>query len=59
MSLTERISSLKQKHRDLDAEIERLSLSPSSAGEVNELKRQKLHLRDEIARLESEDARAA
>ena len=60
MALSEHIETLKQKHRDLDIEISRLLSSPSSTDrEVSLLKRRKLQLRDQIARLESGDGEAA
>ena len=47
-----RLAALRAEHRALDAEIE--ALSGRGAGlEVQRLKREKLRLRDEIARLES------
>ena len=57
MTLKDHITTLKNRHRELDAEISRLLSSPSATdSEVNELKRQKLQLRDQISRLESEAA---
>ncbi|MEP2942647.1 MAG: DUF465 domain-containing protein [Hyphomicrobiales bacterium] len=47
------IGHLRQKHRDLDAAIEALEgASRSDPLRVQRLKKQKLHLKDEIAALE-------
>ncbi|MGF1627622.1 MAG: YdcH family protein [Alphaproteobacteria bacterium] len=50
----ERLARLRQEHRDLDDSIARLSeAGPINQLEVQRLKRRKLSLRDQIARLES------
>ena len=52
--LAERIAGLRQEHRELDAEIERMQVD-MAADElaVKRLKKRKLQLKDLIARLES------
>jgi hypothetical protein len=52
--LAERIAGLRQEHRELDAEIERMQ-ADMAADElaVKRLKKRKLQLKDMIARLES------
>ena len=52
--LAERIAGLRQEHRELDAEIERMQVD-MAADElaVKRLKKRKLQLKDMIARLES------
>jgi hypothetical protein len=52
--MAQRVASLRQEHRDLDTAIAALQTS-ISADElaVKRLKRRKLQLKDEIARLES------
>jgi hypothetical protein len=45
---------LERRHHELDKEIEAEALRPSSGnGRINELKRKKLVLKDEIQRLRS------
>ena len=52
MSLQNHLSELQRRHHALDQEIARETLHPSAdAGRVAELKRRKLLLKDEIARL--------
>lgn len=48
-----RLVRLRQEHRDLDAAIEALRISPASDQlQLARLKKRKLRLRDEIAQLE-------
>lgn len=48
------LDTLRSKHRDLDAEIEKLSQSPGVDDlELKRLKSEKLHLKEEIARFET------
>ncbi len=55
MTLDNHIAELSRRHRELDAELEKLTGSPSSSSEeVAELKRRKLKLKDEIRRLEDQ-----
>lgn len=52
MSLEVHIHELHERHRQLEAEIEREMLSPARDGlAVSELKKRKLHLKEEIERL--------
>ncbi len=52
MSLDSHIAQLKLRHRELEAKLERALAHPSSDdGELYELKRQKLMLKDKIAEL--------
>ncbi len=52
--ITDKIQSLAIQHRDLDVAIEALIESgKSDAIQIQRLKKQKLHLRDRIARLEN------
>lgn len=52
--VAERLAMLRQEHRDLDAEILRLQADiDSDELAVKRLKKRKLQLRDQIARLES------
>ena len=52
MSLQTHIEELTRRHRDLEKEIEALRFRRGSEPvEVVELKRRKLHLKDEMARL--------
>jgi hypothetical protein len=57
MSITAHLSALEQKHQALEQEIEN-ELSRPSADDVRvqELKRQKLKLKDEITRLKTNSA---
>jgi hypothetical protein len=51
----ERLASLKARHRALDEEIAALSAAgPANSIQVQKLKKQKLALKDVIARLESD-----
>jgi hypothetical protein len=55
VALQERIVELKMEHRDLDAAIERLEADPAHDElQIRRLKRRKLLLKDQIARLERE-----
>ena len=57
MTASARLEALKQKHRDLDNQLLKLSASPSiSDSDIAELKRRKLQLKDEIARMQSQAA---
>lgn len=50
-----RLARLRQEHRDLDAAIEALRISPASDQlQLARLKKRKLRLRDEIAQLEDQ-----
>ncbi len=50
-----RLVRLRQEHRDLDAAIEALRISPASDQlQLARLKKRKLRLRDEIAQLEDQ-----
>lgn len=52
MSTEARIQSLKAKHRDLDEKIATAAASPAADGSrVTAMKREKLRIKDEIARL--------
>ncbi len=53
--LRQKIAELKQQHRDLDEQIETL-VTDSNADQllVQRLKKQKLHLKDQIATLEDQ-----
>ena len=53
VALQQRIVELKMEHRDLDAAIERLEAAPAHDElQIRRLKRRKLLLKDQIARLE-------
>ena len=53
VALQQRIVSLKLEHRDLDTAIERFGLDPTHDElQMRRLKRRKLLLKDQIARLE-------
>jgi hypothetical protein len=59
MSMSERIDSLRAKHAALDQQLEEETHRPfPNADELNRLKRAKLKLKDEMARLTSEEAPA-
>ena len=52
-TLKQRLSDLRSEHRDLDDVIDRISGdSPSGHLQIQRLKKRKLHLKDEISRLE-------
>ncbi len=54
MSLGSHLTELKKKHQTLSAEIEDAESSPGADDlQINELKKQKLRLKDEIHRLET------
>jgi hypothetical protein len=53
--LRERLNELKQQHRDLDAAIDSLETSGTADQlQLRRLKKQKLMLKDQIARLEDQ-----
>ena len=57
MAIDARISTLEAKHSELEEQLEALAQSPSASDlDIAEVKRQKLHLKDEIAKLRSQDA---
>ncbi|SEL16126.1 YdcH family protein [Roseovarius nanhaiticus] len=52
MSLTSHIEELKRKHQDLSAKVDQAQRAPGiSTLDVAEMKKQKLRLKEEIARL--------
>jgi len=54
-ALTARLLELRQEHRDLDTAIEALALTPRSDQlQLQRLKKKRLRLRDEIARIEDQ-----
>ncbi|WP_136441781.1 YdcH family protein [Pacificoceanicola onchidii] len=54
MSLSSHLQELKRKHQTLEASVEQAQAAPGVDGlRVAELKKQKLRLKEEIARLES------
>lgn len=56
MSLQTHLSQLTRKHEALERELHDAMQSPSSDDlHIAELKRKKLHLKDEINRLQAED----
>lgn len=60
MPLTNRIESLKQRHSNVETKLQEEEKRPSQdMHKVNELKREKLSLKDEITRLNSEQQKAA
>lgn len=57
MSLEAHIAELTERHRTLEAEIEKELLHPSSDDlKIAELKKKKLHLKEKIERLSHSDA---
>lgn len=53
-AMTKRLIELREEHRKLDSRIDDLlEGSPYDQIEIQRLKKRKLHLKDEIARLES------
>ena len=54
-SIAQRLEALRAEHQSLNAKIDTLAGRGNDL-EIQELKRQKLRLKDEIARLESEHA---
>ena len=56
MSVTAHVEQLKQRHQMLETELANLISSPSTSdAELVEIKRRKLKLKDEIARLNAAD----
>jgi len=56
MSISMNLAELEQRHRALENEISEALMHPSSDGLlIAELKRRKLQLKDEIARLQHQD----
>ncbi|MCW5697274.1 MAG: DUF465 domain-containing protein [Bauldia sp.] len=54
MSTESHLAELERRHADLERQIDEARLHPSlDDAEVTELKRRKLHLKDEIVRLRS------
>ena len=57
MALDAHIEMLKQKHSDLENQLMSLTCSPSSSdSELKSLKRQKLQIKDQISRLQTQAA---
>jgi hypothetical protein len=57
MSMQSHLAELEKKHRVLEQELEEALAHPSSDDmTIAELKRRKLHVKDEIARLRHEDS---
>ena len=55
MSQIEHLAELSRRHADLERKLEETTLHPSTDSlEVSRLKRQKLQIKDEIARLQSD-----
>ncbi|WP_319775083.1 DUF465 domain-containing protein [Breoghania sp.] len=55
MSLQSHLLELERRHADLEREIEKARVSPSTDNlEIADMKRRKLHLKDEIVRLRKE-----
>ncbi|WP_339108484.1 YdcH family protein [Thioclava sp. GXIMD4216] len=53
MSLSSHITELRKKHQALSAEVERATRNPGFPGlEIAQMKKQKLQIKQEIARLE-------
>ena len=60
MDLQAHLSELNSKHQALEAKLEEALALPSTDDlEITELKRQKLFLKDKIARLQAEQGEAA
>lgn len=56
MSLSSHVEELKKKHQTLSEQVEEAQRSPGASDfEISQLKKQKLRIKEEIARL-SEDA---
>lgn len=52
MSLSSHVEELKKKHQDLSEQVEEAQRAPGTSDfEIAELKKQKLRLKEEIARL--------
>ncbi len=57
MNLEAHLNELSEKHRLLKAQIEEEMVSPSADSlKITEMKRRKLKLKDEIARLQAKEA---
>lgn len=57
MSMQSQLAELEAKHRSLEDEINEMMAHPGSDDlKIIELKRRKLHLKDEIARLRQSDS---
>ncbi len=55
MTVSSHIAELKKKHQMLSDKVEEAQRSPSvTQAEISELKKQKLHIKEEIARLSAE-----
>ncbi len=55
MSISSHVMELKKKHQSLSSEVEQAQRAPgSNTLQVMQLKKQKLRLKDEIIRLDSE-----
>jgi hypothetical protein len=55
LQLRQTLARLKQEHRDLDGAIDALELSGRADQlQLKRLKKQKLHIKDEIARIEDQ-----
>ncbi|MBW0159199.1 YdcH family protein [Sedimentimonas flavescens] len=53
MSLSSHITELRKKHQALSVEVERATRSPGASDfDIAEMKKQKLRIKEEIARLE-------
>lgn len=60
MALSAHLSELVEKHRVLDRQIEEEQARPTADNlKIAELKKRKLHLKDEIHRLKSEQEQVA
>lgn len=57
MPISQRIESLKQRHAEVETLLHQEEKSPAQdESKINELKKEKLTLKDEIARLETKAA---
>ena len=55
MAIDNHIQQLEEKHRALDLQLDEMMASPSVAdSDIAKMKRQKLHLKDKISKLRSE-----
>jgi len=60
MSIEAKVAELTEKHHQLEAEIEEEAAHPAADSlKITELKRQKLQIKEEIARLEGSEERVA
>ncbi|MDE2579704.1 MAG: DUF465 domain-containing protein [Hyphomicrobiales bacterium] len=58
MSMQSHLAELERRHKALEVEIEKQALHPSSDdAHLHELKKKKLHLKDEIAKLRESHTR--